>query len=100
MRDPAVETGQALSSSPLPHNLRAATIGASNWLTTRLTPSGLSQLTRVRLVVISATILLTAMGVRLLYWQDSAVAMSAEDTLSLNMARQYRREARRIKRRE
>jgi hypothetical protein len=96
MRDPAVETGQALSSSPLPHNLRAATIGAGNWLTTRLTPNGLSQLTRVRLFVISATILVTAMGVRLLYWQDSAVAMSAEDTLSLNMARQYRREARRI----
>ena len=91
MRAPAVD-----SSSLLTHKLRATAIGASEWLTTRLTPSAVPQLTRVLFVVISATIMLAALGVRLLYWQDSAVEMSAEDTLSLNMARQYRREARRI----
>ncbi len=96
MRPSAVDTDHALSSSPLLHKLRAAAIGAREWLTARLAPGGLPQLTRVRFVVIAATILLTALGVRLLYWQDSAVEMSAEDTLSLNMARQYRREARRI----
>src|ERR1700694_1800214 len=96
MRASAFDTDQASSSSPLHHKPRAAAIGASKWLTAELTPSGLPQLTRVRFVVISATILLTALGVRLLYWQDSAVEMSTKDTLSLNMARQYRREARRI----
>lgn len=91
MRAPTVD-----SSSLLTHKLRAAAIGASELLTTRLTPSAVPQLTRVRFVVISATIMLTALGVRLLYWQDSAVEMSVKDTLSQNMARQYRREARRI----
>ena len=41
-------------------------------------------------------VLLLSAGVRLLYWQDVAPDLSLHDTLSQNMALQYRREARRI----
>jgi hypothetical protein len=96
MRAPAVDIEQARNSSPLIHKLRAAAIGASEWLNARLTQGSLPKLTRVSFAVISLIILLTSLGVRLLYWQDTAVEMSVEDSLSQNMARQYRREARRI----
>lgn len=41
-------------------------------------------------------VLLLSAGVRLLYWQDVAPDLSLHDTLSQNMALQYRREARRM----
>lgn len=72
-------------------------IGAANtaraWLTAQLTTTRVS---RGQLAVICMAIFLTALGVRLLYWQDTAPEMSLTDTLSRNMAVQYRREARRM----
>jgi dolichyl-phosphate-mannose-protein mannosyltransferase len=96
MRAIAVETNQGSRSSEFLNKLRAATVAAREWVTAHSAPSGFQQLTPVRFVVIAAVIFVSALGVRLLYWQDDAVQLSIEDTLSQNMARQYRREARRI----
>jgi hypothetical protein len=68
----------------------------TEWLDARLAQHKISELSRVRLALICAAIFLSALGVRLLYWQDMALEMSTQDTLSRNMATQYRREARRI----
>lgn len=43
-----------------------------------------------------AIVFLLSAGVRLLFWQDLAPELSLRDTLSQNMALQYRREARRM----
>src|SRR5262245_61938361 len=52
---------------------------------------------RPRLFYASITlVLLLSAGVRLLHWQDLAPELSLRDTLSQNMALQYRREARRM----
>ena len=64
------------------------------WLAAQLAPGDLSQLTRFTLAAICAAIFSAGLGVRLLYWQDNAVDLSLTDTLSRNMALQYRREAR------
>ena len=71
----------------------AAASKASAWLTARLTRTTAP---RSRLFAICAAVFLTGLGVRLMYWQDAAPELSVEDTLSRNMAVQYRREARRI----
>src|SRR5262245_25675552 len=87
------ETSRSTSSVLEPTKSRSAITHASTWLTAHLAKSSASP---VRLSVICAAIFLTALGVRLLYWQDSAPELSLYDTLSRNMAVQYRREARRI----
>jgi Dolichyl-phosphate-mannose-protein mannosyltransferase len=92
----ALETNKPAGAPPQPNKLKAAATGASKWLTAQLAPCSGLQLTRVRLAIICASIFFAALGVRLLYWQDSAVEMSLKDTLSRNMALQYRREARRM----
>src|SRR5262252_1815733 len=52
---------------------------------------------RRRLFFLSiAILLLLSAGVRFLFWQDLAPELSLRDTLSQNMALQYRREARRM----
>src|SRR5712692_1944239 len=76
--------------------MAVAVVKTRGWLAAHLARGGVSQLTRRPLAAICATIFFTALGVRLLYWQDTAVEMSINDTLSRNMAIQYRREARRI----
>jgi hypothetical protein len=51
---------------------------------------------RRRFYLSIAILLLLSAGVRFLFWQDLAPELSLRDTLSQNMALQYRREARRI----
>ena len=77
---------------------RAITVArrAHNRLNARLSPRSIAPLSPLRLTLICGAIFFLALGVRLLYWQDSAVDMSVQDTLSRNMAMQYRREARRM----
>lgn len=91
-----VETGPQPGLPIQSNKLRAAVSVASKWMTAQLAGSSVSQLTPVRLATICAAILFTALGSRILYWQDGAVELSLYDTLSRNMARQYRREARRM----
>lgn len=64
------------------------------WLEAQIAPGDPSQLARFTLAAICAAIFFSGLGVRLLYWQDNAVDLSLTDTLSRNMALQYRREAR------
>ena len=85
-----------VSSSAEPGKLRATLAGVVKWPSSHLARSSRSHLTRVHFGVICTTIFLSALGVRLLYWQDAAPELSLNDTLSRNMAVQYRREARRI----
>src|SRR5262249_57047351 len=87
------------SERPAPEASRSKRLGRlrlAEWLGARLSSRKLAELGVFRLALICSAIFLTALGVRLLYWQDTASEMSAQDTLSRNMARQYRREARRI----
>jgi hypothetical protein len=93
-----VETaGTPAVSSPAGTNrLSAGLTRAINWPSSHLARSSRSHLTRVHFGVICTAIFLLALGVRLLYWQDNAPEISLNDTLSRNMALQYRREARRM----
>jgi Dolichyl-phosphate-mannose-protein mannosyltransferase len=93
----AVETKQTDPVTlPEPGRLRASAIAASQWLKAQLSRNSFPGLTRTRLAVVCTIIFFSALGVRLLHWQDHAVELSLRDTLSQNMALQYRREARRI----
>ena len=93
MRALTFETDQPSSSPPDLTRPRGAANGASERLTAQLARTSVS---RYRLAVVCTTMFLAALGVRLLYWQDYAPEMSLNDTLSRNMALQYRREARRM----
>src|SRR5262245_35707175 len=87
------EIGPSTGSQHEPTNSTSVIGKAGTWLTVRLAKDGAS---RVRLFVVCGAIFITALGVRLLHWQDAAPELSLHDTLSQNMAVQYRREARRI----
>ena len=93
MRAPTVEIDRPSSPLSQQPNPNVAQNDVSAWLAARLATT---RVTRTRRAVICTVIFLTALGVRLLYWQDTAPEMSINDTLSRNMARQYRREARRM----
>ncbi|MEK6323700.1 MAG: glycosyltransferase family 39 protein [Acidobacteriota bacterium] len=88
---------QASLSDQRRGGMPAAAVKARAWLAARLQgPGDAQKAVRTTLAATCAVIFFSALGVRLLYWQDNAVQMSIEDTLSRNMALQYRREARRI----
>ncbi|HEY3138652.1 MAG TPA: glycosyltransferase family 39 protein [Blastocatellia bacterium] len=87
------------SERPAPEANRSKRLGRlrlAEWLGARLPSRKPAELGVVRLALICSAIFLSALGVRLLYWQDTALELSTQDTLSRNMATQYRREARRI----
>ena len=86
----------AVSSPAGTNRLSAGLTRAINWPSSHLARSSRSHLTRIHFGVICTAIFLLALGVRLLYWQDNAPEISLNDTLSRNMALQYRREARRM----
>lgn len=76
--------------------LRAAAAGASNWLTTQLASSSLRQLNRGWIIPICAVIFLTAVGVRLLHWQDKHVEIIFGKTSLSGVFTRYEKEARRM----
>lgn len=90
-----IEPGRT-GSSPRLHKLKTAYFAATQWLGAHLARNGPGNFSRLQVAAICAVIFLSALGVRLLYWQDGALELSSNDTLSQNMARQYRREARRM----
>src|SRR6185503_5045122 len=87
------ETSQSISSGVKETKSRLVIQSVRAWVSAHLTKNAAGS---VRQFAICGAIFLTALGVRLLYWQDTAPEMSLHDTLSQNMAVQYRREARRI----
>jgi len=78
------------------YKLKTASFAAGQWLGGHLTQSPPGDFSRLQIAAICTIIFLSSLGVRLLYWQDGALELSSNDTLSQNMARQYRREARRM----
>lgn len=86
----------SVSYPPEPGRRRNRANTAARWLTARLAGRGLATLRWTHIAVICVAIFGAGLGVRLLYWQDTALQMARGDSLSQNMARQYRREARRI----
>lgn len=93
-----VETAEtpAVSSPAEPTRLRAALTGAIKWPSAQLDRDSRPRLTRIQLGVISAAILLSAVGVRLLYWQDSYAEIAQKGEWNSAIARHYKREARRM----
>lgn len=87
---------QARLAGPMKGGGDVAAVKTRAWLPPQLGPGYFSQFTRFTLAAICATIFFSGLGVRLLYWQDNAADLSLTDTLSRNMALQYRREARRM----
>ncbi len=86
-------TYEASRSLPEPTTPSAATSSASTWLTERLRRNSVS---RVRLSAICAAVFLTALGVRLLCWQDSYAEIGQKGSWNSAIARHYESEARRM----
>jgi hypothetical protein len=86
----------AVESPAESNKLSAALAGAIKWLSAQLAPGSRPQLTRIRLAVIGTAILLSAMGIRLLCWQDKHVEIVAGKTSLSGVFNRYQKEARRI----
>lgn len=82
---------------PLHSNkLRAAAAGASAWLNGQVERGDRPDLTRIRLIIICAAIFLSAVGVRLLHWQDKHVEIVRGETALSGVFSRYDKEARRM----
>ncbi|HXI93077.1 MAG TPA: glycosyltransferase family 39 protein [Blastocatellia bacterium] len=86
----------AVSPLPEPTRLRAALTGVIRWASAQLDRDSRPRLTRLQLGVISAAILLSAVGVRLLCWQDSYAEIARNGSWNSAIARHYESEARRM----
>lgn len=92
----AVETNPQVGGPPQPNKLKSAATGAGKWLTEQLASRSLSRLTRTKLTVICAAILVSTAGVRLLHLQDSSVEIVAGKTSLSGVFNRYQKEARRM----
>jgi hypothetical protein len=92
--DPA--EAPAVSSPAEPTRLRTALTGVIRWSSAQLDRDSRPRLTRIQLGVISATILLSAVGVRLLCWQDNYAEIAQNGSWNSAIARHYESEARRM----
>jgi hypothetical protein len=92
-----VETAEtpAVSSPAESNKLSAALTGAIKWSSAQLAP-GSRHLTRVWLAAIGTAILLSALGIRLLYWQDKHVEIVGGKAALSGVFNRYQKEARRM----
>ena len=78
------------------NSAKEATAGAREWLARQLSQTGHSELTRIRLGVICAAIFLTAVGVRILHWQDKHVDIVSGKAALAGVFNRYEKEATRM----
>ena len=83
-------------SSAEPGKLRATLAGVVKWPSSQLARSNRSHLTRVHFGVICTAILISAVGVRLLYWQDKHVEIVGGKAALSGVFDRYQKEARRM----
>ena len=82
-----------VSSSAEPGRLGAALAGVVKWPSSHLARSSRSHLTRVHFGVICTAIFLSALGVRLLYWQDYQLNIGADQS---GLVSRYHQQAQRM----
>jgi hypothetical protein len=93
-----VEAAEAaeVSSSAETGKLPATLAGVVKWPSSHLAGSSRSRLTRIQLGVICTAIFLSALSVRLLYWQDKHVEIVGGKTSLSGVFNRYQKEARRM----
>lgn len=91
-----VKSDHPSTSSLRPNILKAAARRTGTWLIDQLALPSHSRLTRAQLAAICAAIFLSALGVRLLYWQDTIVQIEQRNTLLTVLLKEYRIEAQRM----
>ena len=99
MRTPTnIDTGdaQTVASPAQPGKLRAALNAAVNWPGSQLERSSRSRPTRISLILICALIFASAVGVRLLHWQDSHVNILSGNTALSGVFSRYDKDARQM----
>jgi len=85
-----------VSSSAEPGKLRATLARVVKWPSSQLARSDRSHLTRVHFGVICTAIFISALGVRLLYWQDKHVEIVGGKFALSGVFNRYEKEARRM----
>lgn len=96
MRAHTFGTGQASAFLQQANKLKAAATEAGKWLTEELSQTSHSRLTRTQFAVICTAIFVSALGVRLLYWQDKHVEIVAGKASLSGVFLRYQKEAGRI----
>jgi len=87
---------QTVASPAQPGKLRAALNAAVNWPGSQLERSSRSRPTRISLILICALIFASAVGVRLLHWQDSHVNILSGNTALSGVFSRYDKDARQM----
>jgi len=92
----AATVGTAVSSRSEPTGPRVPSTGFFKWLSAQLDRDNHWRPSRIQLGVICAAILLSAVGVRLLCWQDAYAELAQKGEWNPALARNYQKEALRM----
>jgi hypothetical protein len=92
----SVETSLQASSQQQLKRLKTAATAAGTWLADQLEHSAQSRLTGTQYLLICTIIFFSAIGVRILHWQDSHVEIAAGKISLGGVLNRYEKEARRM----